>query len=347
MKTKNLTSLGVLLCGHFLLIGCNVAPVLPAPPPGSTAAQPPQAPQTPPPSQPSQTPVNLTHPSILVTQYTYDPTSVLVFDGTAIGSSTPYLELPGTLPAIDAAGNIYVVSCDSRCSSDINVYSASAITVGKPLRSLHTHLAAINGMKVSQSGEIFVSDGNGVAVFAPAAAGDDPPERYIRWNSAGPIAVDNTGRLYVRSFGSVAVFGPSATGAATPERLIGGPQTTMRSQYAYDYGDIAVDAQGRLYDLCFTDQNDGANRLRVLVFAPDATGDVAPIRYLTTPSMTDAYDGTGIAVDSAGTIYVSASLDLNYGAVFEFPADASGSVATVKTVTSARWGENAGGIALY
>lgn len=341
MKTKNLTSLGVLLCGHFLLIGCNVAPVLPTPASSTTAAEPPQAPQA---LQPS---VTLTHPSILVTQYTHDPTSILVFDGAAIGSSTPYLELPGSLPAIDASGNIYVVSCDPHCSTDINVYSANAVTVGKPLRSLHTHLAAIYDMKVGQSGEIFISDGSGIAVFGPAAAGDDPPERYIQWNSAGPIAVDNTGRLYVRSFGSVAVFGPSATGVATPERLIGGPQTMMRSQYAFDYGAIAVDAQGRLYDLCLTDQYDGANRFRVLVFAPDATGDVAPIRYLTTSSMTDAYDGTGIAVDSAGTIYVSASLDLNIGAIFEFPADASGSIGAVKTISSTAWGENAGGIALY
>jgi hypothetical protein len=108
---------------------------------------------------------------------------------------------------------------------------------------------------------------------------------------------------------------------------------------------LAVDAAGKLYVLCWIEHPDGLNPFRVLEFGPDANGDVAPLRYVTTPDMNDEYEGTGVAVDATGTIYVSASLDLNIGAVFEFPADASGSVTPSKIISYS--GENAGGIALY
>jgi len=198
---------------------------------------------------------------------------------------------------------------------------------------------------VSKSGEIFVSDGSGVAVFSPTATGDDAPARYIRLGPATSIAVDSSDNLYVRNFGTIAVFGPTATGAAVPARTIGGPHTQIRSEYAIDYGALAVDDAGKVYVLCLIEQPDGLNGFRVLEFGPDANGDVAPLRYVTTPDMHIEYEGTGIAVDAAGTIYVSASLDLDIAAVFEFPADASGSVAPSKVITYA--GENAGGIALY
>jgi hypothetical protein len=338
MRSNDIDGFVLCLCGLVLLSGCNMNP--------TAATSTGNTPATGTAPAPAPTPLKIIQPSIFVTQDSRDPTSVLVFAGTASGLSTPYLEIPGWLPAVDAAGNLYVVSC-YQCSPDIDVYSPDAVVVGKPLRSLHTHLASIYDMTVSRSGEIFASDGRGVAVFGPTATGDDPPVRYIQWNSAGPIAVDSSGKLYVRAAGSVAVFGPTATGEAIPERLIGGANTQMRSQYAFDYGAVAVDAQGRLYVLCETEQDDGANPFRVLVFAPDANGDVAPFRYLTTSPITAAYDGTGIAVDAAGTIYVSASLDLNMGAIFEFPADASGSVTPSKIISSGAWGENAGGIALY
>jgi hypothetical protein len=276
---------------------------------------------------------------------------VLVFDATASGSSTPYLEIPGWLAAVDGSGNLYVVSCYFgaiyRCSPSIDVYSPDAVIPGKALRSLHTQLTSIYDMTVSKSGEIFASDGNGVAVFSQTAKDDDAPVRYIQLNYASSIAVDSSDNLYVRSHGTLSVFGPTATGAAAPLRVIGGPHTQIRSEYTYDYGAVAVDADGKLYVLCVVEQADGFNNLRVLEFSPDANGDVSPLRYVTTPGMTDAYDGTGIAVNAAGTIYVSASLDLNIGAVFEFPPDASGSVTPSKIISSGAWAENAGGIAVH
>jgi hypothetical protein len=294
--------------------------------------------------------VNVTQPSIFVTQYSQDPTSVLVFAGNASGPSTPFFEIAGWLPAVDGAGNLYIVNCYFgalyNCSPNIDVYSRDNVIVGKPLRSLHTHATSIYDMTVSRSGEIFISDGNGVAVFAKGATGDDPPARYIQWPSMYQIAVDNSDNLYVSSQNTVAVFDPTATGAATPARLIGGPH--IQGKYRFVYSDMTVDEQGRLYVICLNDQaTEGLNGFGVLVFAADADGDAEPLRYVTTPQMTPAYDGTGVAVDAAGTIYVSASLALNVGAVFEFPPGASGSVTPSIVITSYAWGENAGGIALH
>ncbi|MDP9052642.1 MAG: hypothetical protein M3O31_18265 [Acidobacteriota bacterium] len=276
---------------------------------------------------------------------------MLVFDGTASGLSTPYLEIPGWLAAVDTAGNLYVVSCFfaviSNCSPGIDVYSPGAVATGKPLRSLHPHLTSVYDMTVSKAGEIFVADGSGVAVFSPTAANDDAPVRYILLNQPNSIAVDSSDNLYVRAHGTISVFGPTATGAAAPARVIGGPQTQIRSAYAYDYGAVAVDADGKLYVLCVIDQTDGFNNFRVLEFSSAANGDVPPLRYVTTPGMTPAYDGTGIAVDATGTIYVSASLAFNIGAVFEFPPDAAGSVTPSNVISSSAWGENAGGIAVH
>jgi hypothetical protein len=338
---NNLGGFVLCLCWLVLLAGCNAPPTAAT----STGSTPPTG--TTPPIQSPPSSVSITRPSILVTQFSHDPTSVLVFDGAAGGLTGPSLEIPGWLPAVDSAGNLYIVNCyfgaSYNCSPNINVYS----TTGKLQRILNTHLASIYDMTVGRSGEIFASDGGGVAVYGPTATGDDTPVRYVHWNSAGPIAVDTTGRLYVRASGSVAVFGPTADGWATPERFIGGVNTQMRSEYKFDYGAIAVDDVGRVYALCETEQIDGANPFRVLVFAPDADGDAAPLRFVTTPSMTAAYDGTGITVDAAGTIYVSASLGLNAGTVFEFPVNASGSVIPSKIIFSSNWEENAGGIALY
>src|SRR5258708_34812895 len=244
MRSDDLGGFVLCLCGLVLLTGCNMNPTA-ATSTGTTATTPLPTGNTPATGTaptPPATPLKIIQPSIFVTQYSRDPTSVLIFAGTASGLSTPYLEIPGWLPAVDAAGNLYVVSCylgaPYQCSPNIDVYSPDAVVLGKPLRSLHPHLASIYDMTVSKSGEIFASDGRGVAVFGPTATGDDPPVRYIQWNSAGPITVDSSGKLYVRGSGSVAVFGPTATGEAIPERLIGGASTQMRSQYAFDYGAV-------------------------------------------------------------------------------------------------------------
>jgi hypothetical protein len=290
----------------------------------------------------------------------------MIFPITANGWAQPPTEIPGSQVSVDGAGNIYVVvqNNDSQhLATSINVYSPDSPT-GRPLRSLPvgpgTKIAAVKRMVVSATGEIFVSDGNGIAVFSSTATGNADPVRYILGNSQPPggpanaiapgfaIAVDSSDNLYLlnKVDSSIAVFGPTATGNVVASRTIVGPLTLLDGADP-NYTDMATDALGNLYVLCGCGLNTGLNPFGVIEFGSTASGNVAPLRYVTTPAMNTEYEGTGVAVDSAGTIYVMASVVLSQGAVLEFPATASGSVTPSKTLTYYPWWESSGTIAVH
>jgi hypothetical protein len=118
-------------------------------------------------------------------------------------------------------------------------------------------------------------------------------------------------------------------------------------------GQLATDSRGNLYVLGDSVRNDGLNPFGVTEYDAAASGNAVPLRYITYPGMdtTGWNDIPGIAVDAAGTIYVSATFGNRttnqWGGpgVWEFAADASGSVAPLKILT---WnGENNGGIAVH
>jgi hypothetical protein len=106
---------------------------------------------------------------------------------------------------------------------------------------------------------------------------------------------------------------------------------------------MATDTPGNLYALCPLPWGG----IGVLEFGPTANGNVAPIRILTAPGMYPYFFNEGIAVDSAGTVYVSMGEVLTplslpsavVPAVFEFPPSASSSVAASNIVTLGGWGD--------
>ena len=266
---------------------------------------------------------------------------------------------------MDGAGNIYTLNQESYPTfavTSIDVYSANSLS-GKPVRSLPvgpgTKISAVQAMTVSPAGEIFVSDGKGIAVFSPTATGDADPVRYIQdLDEEEPAAitwtrymvVDTSGNLYVGTNSDqrpIVVFGPSDTGPVVPSRTIEGPLTHLGAAACGLYGifGIAVDNSGNIYVLyrCWTTTDPHVESLTVYEFGPTANGNVAPIRSVTTPGMGIYYTGTGLAVDSAGTIYVSASYGTDsppfsfVPAILEFPATASGTVNPSNVVTSSAW----------
>jgi hypothetical protein len=85
------------------------------------------------------------------------------------------------LVSVDNAGNIYLLA-----DSNIEVFSAAS-PLGSPTRVLPVgvgkKISAVADMVASQTGEIFVSDGTGIAVFSPTATADAGPVRYIVGNS--------------------------------------------------------------------------------------------------------------------------------------------------------------------
>ena len=180
-----------------------------------------------------------------------------------------------------------------------------------------TKIDAVNDMVASLTGEIFVSDGKGIAVFSATATGNAGPSRYILGNTQsgggastaivpGVIAVDAADNLYVQNTvdSSIDVFGPTDTGTVIPLRTIAGPLARLTSSGAQITG-MTTDAAANLYVLCLCSRQDGdGTDFEVLEFGP-ANGNAAPIRFVTTPGMDSNYFGSGVAVDSAGTIYVS------------------------------------------
>jgi sugar lactone lactonase YvrE len=206
----------------------------------------------------------------------------------------------------------------------------------------------------SSTGEIYVSDGTGIAVFGPTATGKATPSRYILGPyqtaggtkpvfSPGLITVDGSDNLYVQntSDSTIVVFGPTATGNTAPTRNISGPLTRVSGGWITG---MTTDAAGNLYVLCVCLGTDGTGRyvFGVFEFDPAAKGNVAPIRFVTAPEMYPYFGADGVAVDSAGNIYVSAiypnfTATSSVPAVFEFSASDSGTVAPLRTVTLEGW----------
>lgn len=311
----------LMLCGCVmaLLMGCSQRAPQSA---GSTSGNTPLG-NSPPPTQPTYSVgVSLSRPSVIVGTNGWGPT--LVYQATASGSDS-YASLEGCFPAVDGQGNVYLLAfhypwgCGDQLTS-IDVYAPDSVG-GSPIRSLSvgpgTTIANVNDMAVSPAGEIFVNDGNGVAVFSSAAKGSDAPVRYIQWNGGGAtpltpgyIAVDGKDNLYVQNGSSIAVFGPQDTGLVVPSRAITGLSAPGR---------MTTDVQGNLYVTTGTDEFLGVG---VMEFAADANGDAAPLRVLYSTAMANFSGFLGVAVDSSGLIYVRAT-DPYCGAVFVFPADAS------------------------
>ena len=284
------------------------------------------------------TAMNIREPSIYLVQASHYPLySVLVFSRSASGDTLPTAEIPGSLVSLDDAGDVFVLAQSGACI----VEYPSASSAGSPARFLPvgpgTKISAVKDMVVSHSGEIFVSDGTGIAVFSATATGDADPLRYILGVTQGgapispvAIAVDRQDNLYVdEGNSSVAVFGPAANGSQVPSRTI---ETGARINFG-----MSTDYSGNLYVLCLYPSADGSrnNEFGVLEFDPRANGEDQPIRSFTSPAMYPWSGGPDIAVDSAGVIYITAGPPLGgTQTVFEFSADASGSVSPINTVTS-------------
>jgi hypothetical protein len=249
-----------------------------------------------------------------------------------------YASLEGCLPAVDKQGKFYMLSfhfpwgCRDYPAS-IDVYSPNAVGSG-PIRSLpvgsQTNIPAVSDLAVSPAGEIFVNDGNGVAVFSATADASEASVRYIRWDDGkgspvtpGYIAVDSKDNLYVQNGISIAVFGPHDSGLVVPSRVISGPHTQLNG-----LGRMTTDVQGNLY---VTTGADAYRGVGLLEFTPDANGDAVPSRTLTSNDMSNFAGFLGVAVDSSGLIYIRATHPY-CGAIFVFAADASGSATPLKVI---------------
>ncbi len=304
---------------------------------------------TPPPLLPA------TQKNLYVVQADHNPISTLVFPLTACAGSSPSYEIPGSQVAVDGAGNIYVLDQESYPTytvHSINVYAATSPT-GKPIRSLPvgpgTKIADARVLAVSKAGEIYVYDGTGIAVFGATATRDADPVRYIQGvatsdGAAGPgkiaalyMTVDDAGNLYVAGNGydfPVVVYGPEDTGPVAPMRAIGGSQTSMGSGcHGYAMVGMTANNAGEIYVLyaCYPTSTTSNTPVTLYKFGAGANGNVAPEKSLTLQSA--PHFATGLALDSAGNIYVNTG-----DAVFEYASGASGDAMPPNSLMSALMG---------
>lgn len=147
-------------------------------------------------------------------------------------------------PAVNVTpGHLYVV--DLFGNTVYRFRLNNGIPSGTPQNAI-TGLSGPNSVVVGPDGDLYVSDRQGVKVFAPGASGNALPLRIVPATYVARLAVDASGYLYAGAWGApplIAVYAPGAGGVDQPIQTIVAPGQESRVP---DLG-IALDAQGDLY----------------------------------------------------------------------------------------------------
>jgi sugar lactone lactonase YvrE len=151
---------------------------------------------------------------------------------------------------------------------------------------------------------------------------------------AGAAATDSAPKIYVlnQMQDKVLIFSGDSNGNVGPSGTIAGSETKLNDPHA-----MAFDAQGNLYVL-----NQGFMG-SVTVYAPGASGNAQPIRTITGFSTKLKSGPEYLAVDGAGNVYVSESLDVSQvngpgaksiyaDSLLVFPPGADGDVKPLRTI---------------
>jgi len=208
--------------------------------------------------------------------------------------------------ALDAKGKIYVANDGTAAghgqSDTIKIYPAGSNAIAAPIGG-GSNYSSPQAIAVGSDGTTYVANGSndGIYIFGPGPDGKARLRTIVNGvNEPSGVAVDRNGNLYVVNYGgqSIEVYGSRADGEAPPIRTISGDKTKLD----FTQG-IALDTAGKIY---VTNRGgmapDGADS--ITVYAPGASGDVAPIAIISGPK-TRLKLPQGIAVDSDGKIYVA------------------------------------------
>jgi sugar lactone lactonase YvrE len=158
---------------------------------------------------------------------------------------------------------------------------------------------------------------------ASAATEDIPPTTSSFVENPAGVAVDSTGETYVVSSFTKAVDVFDLAGDLI--RSVSGAQTQLNAPIG-----VTVDANRYLY----VANNAAPNT--ILVFAPGASGDAAPVRVISGTD-TGLAGVRGLAVDAAGYLY-AANFATFGGTVTVYAPGASGDAAPVRTISGGSTG---------
>ena len=228
-------------------------------------------------------------------------------------------------------GQIYVLD---KAPDLIKVFPLAKGGDLKPTFSIsgnNTELSYSNAIAIDKSGNVYVTGRDQVTVYETGARGDVAPTRRISGSNTGlsfasGIAVDQTGKIYVANgspdHGSISVYAPDANGNVAPVAQIKGPQTRLGQPQA-----LAVDTAGRIY----VTNNPIFDPDSIVIFAPGANGNVAPIATINSGPTTGLYVQGAITIGAGDLIYVVNGAFAT--AVSVFPAGANGDVVPLATLS--------------
>jgi hypothetical protein len=141
------------------------------------------------------------------------------------------------------------------------------------------------------------------------------------------VKVDAAGYIYTVNLSGpsfINIFAPTAQGDAVPVRQISGLNTLLSDPLA-----LAVDAHGYIYIANQTEQ--GPPAASILVFAPGANGDVAPVRQIT-----GAGEAVSLAIDAAGDLVVASTggfSQVQPNQVLVYAPGANGNATPIRVIT--------------
>src|SRR5579875_22782 len=254
-----------------------------------------------------------------------------------IGANTD-LSQPSGLATSLGAGVFWVAN---RTANSLNEYPLGLGLTGDNdiapiarVRGSNTGLSSPDGIATDVFGNIYVANAtaNSVTVYSSSAIGNDVPMATISGplttlSNPGGIAVDQNGVIYVANGAgsgtpSILEFAPSnnatPNGNIAPTTVISGSNTLLATSNA-----LAVDASGNLYVAPTVSPQVSANPPQILIFAPGASGNVAPSKIIG-GSNTAIFEPEAVALDSTGNIYVG---DQMAASIASYPAGSQGNIA--------------------
>lgn len=232
---------------------------------------------------------------------------LLLFDKDATGNTPPKVTITmsdvGGI-AVDVAGNMYAADT---VLEKIYVFAPDTLSGAAPelaSRTIGVPGKAITGISIDAAGYIYAVNGwgdNRVSVYSPGTT-DSAGSSLVRTFTTHPLsepngdswgmALSNEGEIILPdgTQNLVSFYPKTGIGVVSPTRTIAGSLT--RIEYP---GGVAMDSEGRLYVASYTNP-------KILIFAPDAFGNVAPIKVITG---TDVQSPWAIALGLNSSIWIA------------------------------------------
>jgi hypothetical protein len=255
------------------------------------------------------------------------------------------------------ASNVYInqdIVLEPQLSPSILQFSTTATGSVSPSPKLKGPAGvAFIGLAVDGPGNLYVGGtihsspfpSAEILVYAPGASGTATPSRTIAGASTGlnvlneslvyALALDSSGNIYVSSYVNVggilypgvSIFSAAANGNVAPTNVIAGSATTISG---FSPGQIAVDSANHVY----TAGGSLPQPDSILIFNSSSRGNGPPTSSIT-GSNTMIEDVVGIALDSAGNIYVANGnvTGVSTPSILVFSAGSTGNVAPIRTIS--------------